>query len=290
MVSARVRGRGAWLALAALFALRATATYAVALPLSLAVGDLVGGYPRGDAVLWDPGGVLLVEAAVKLLPRLAGVGTTVLLLAVGAAFAALLPLGALVAALGDGRRGALGRGAGCFGPLALLFGATVLAQVLAFALAGLLAGFLGRVLGATPEVVLACRLGGLALGGACVWFLALYQDLVRVAVVVHDLGLSGAWRVALGAWGGARWRTAAAFAWRQLLGVALAVLGVVLTLRGALPDSAAVGGAALVGAVTTFGALYLRASWLAWAIARLPWAEARERQAARRRARGLDAA
>ncbi|MFP6685044.1 MAG: hypothetical protein VB934_10035, partial [Polyangiaceae bacterium] len=70
---------------------------AIALPWAVAVAAEVGAYPQGDGVLWQQGGVLLVETGRLLRP----IASTLVARSAGVAlvgvFLSLVPLGALVA-------------------------------------------------------------------------------------------------------------------------------------------------------------------------------------------------
>jgi hypothetical protein len=120
------------------FAYRLATGLLIALPLAALLTSAVANQPRGDAVLWDPGAIMLIEAL-----RLAGRGavgaisaSSVLTLVV--AFLGLLPFAALIAGLGrEGRLPAgylAARAIAPMGTLALLWGAGLVVQVV---LAGL---------------------------------------------------------------------------------------------------------------------------------------------------------
>ncbi|MCC6555359.1 MAG: hypothetical protein IT372_20555, partial [Polyangiaceae bacterium] len=120
-------------AVALYFAYRAVAALLIAAPVTALVGEAVGAYPAGDAVLFEPGALMLLEIA-----RLARIAAPALAAQIGAgaliaAALGLIPLAALLVALG--RPGPLGaalvgaRVARSLGPLVMLWGVAALAEV-----------------------------------------------------------------------------------------------------------------------------------------------------------------
>ena len=118
------------------------AGFALAAPWSAVLHGTVAGYPRGDAELFDPGGIMLLEAI-----RLARFGapaaaTSSALVIVLAGAVGLLPFAALIAGLGrEGRVRAsflAARAVRPLGTLTLLWGLSFAAQAIVGALATVL--------------------------------------------------------------------------------------------------------------------------------------------------------
>jgi hypothetical protein len=252
------------------FAYRALAALAIATPVSLLAGSAVGAYPRGDAVLFDPGALLLTElgrvtrlAAPALAAQL-GVGVLL------AAVLGLLPLAALIVALG--RPGPLsaalvaGRVAAAVGPLALLWGIACVSQVSAAGLV-LLAG--GKLAGALGLAQPADDLAFLAVAAAALlaaFAVAVLHDLARVASVHEERRFYAAASRALSVAAAAPFSAVWACAWRATLALAAIACAAWLAHR---IGSATSGRVALSFALHNAGiaaAAFLRASWLAAAL------------------------
>jgi hypothetical protein len=240
--------------LAGCWAFRALVSVLAAAPLAIAGARIVGAHPRGDAVLFDEGGMWLLETGRLLgpqMPAVAGGAGAVLLLA---AFAWLVPFGALVASVEPGaaeRSGAelLRRGAGAFGPLALLLGAFWLVEVVVLALGGLAA----RSFDATwARVAVAAG----TLGAA--WVVAVLHDLARIACVHRQRGVLLAAADAVLAIA-ARPRLLWAASWRSLLAVAAMIAATWAALSAARGSAAAT---VLLPELGVGAVLLLRADWL----------------------------
>jgi hypothetical protein len=268
---ARVRARRRPGLVLLVYAYRTVAAILLALPLSVAARGAIGPYPRGDAGLFDPGGVALLEALRLLEPTLAPLGLGAALGAVVVAFAGLLPLAMLLDAVGlEGRLPArllLERAASRMGTLSLLFGAATVAQAFAGA-AFIWIGqkSLARVAwSAAPHKHVSIALlwaAGLLLVGV----LGVVHDLARAYAVRRDLRFYDATSCALRAVRRTGLRALWAYVWRASIGVAgiaaaLSVSSYVgLTTGGRLVAVALVDQAALLLAAT------MRASWLAAAV------------------------
>jgi hypothetical protein len=242
------------------WAYRAGAALAIGLVPARAVAAIVGDHPRGDAVLWDRGGLMLLETA-RWLPSRGGplVSASVALLVVvtiGWAF----PLGALVAACGTAppasSSAAFAAGGRCVGRLTLLAGMAMAAEALVSVLFALLFGFAARPF--VEARTLPFAVGG-AVGLALAWAIAVLADLARAEIVWRDRGafaaIAGAWRRV---WS---WRAFLAAAWRTLVGVvALAGIGRLVLLLAPRWPGLAIACALAAGAVP----VALRASWFSW--------------------------
>jgi hypothetical protein len=254
-------------AVAFYFGYRALASLVVAAPLSVFVARVVGEYPRGDAILFDPGGLMLSELA-----RLSALAAAALAvqLGVGALLTAalgLVPLAVLLAALSQGgplsAQAVGGRAARALGPLALLWGIALAAQVAAAALVLLPGTKLCAELLVLPRNRDLAAIAVAAVALVPVAALGLVHDLARVAVVGEQRGFYMAVSRGLDALRAAP--LAAAWAWASrgaLTVVALAggAWGVHLAGTSNGPSVAAAFAAPLAAFAA---AAYLRASWLA---------------------------
>ena len=110
---------------------RSLSGWLLAAPLALGLGAIVAGHPRGDAVLYERGGLWLFESARHLAPALGAIALSTGVLALIAAFGWLLPLSLLLAEIA-GHRGqrALGAAAERLGTLSLLLGAYLFLEAL----------------------------------------------------------------------------------------------------------------------------------------------------------------
>ncbi|UQA55954.1 hypothetical protein [Polyangium aurulentum] len=252
------------------YAYRLAVALLVAGPFALLLGRAVSGYPRGDALLFDPGGLLFVEAlrqTREALPPLAA-GTVALLLL--AAFVGLLPLAALIAALGERGRvtaGFLGeRALRPVGTFALLLGAAMGVQVVVSIIVVAVTGALSRRPGLDDRAFDQVWLGGAAVGFVLVLAVGVFHDLARVAAVRGDLGLRDAILCALDAARRAPGRIASAWLWRSALAAFALGAAVVIGSRIGVHLPGRLVASALVHQLGVLGAVFLRASWLAYAI------------------------
>ncbi|WP_437602208.1 hypothetical protein WMF28_11305 [Sorangium sp. So ce590] len=254
-------------AIALYFGYRVLASLVVAAPLSVFAAQVVGDHPRGDAILFDPGGLMLGElgrlgalAAASLAAQL-GVGTLL------AAALGLIPLAVLLAALSQAgplsAQALGGRAARAIGPLALLWGVALAAQVTAAALVLLPGMKLCAALLALPRSrdLAAAAVAAVAL--VHVVAIGLLHDLARAALVAEQRGFYTAVARGVDALCAAPLAAAWACASRgALAAVALAggAWGIHLAGVGTGPRVAAAFAAQLAALAA---AAYLRASWLA---------------------------
>jgi hypothetical protein len=245
----------------------------VAAPIAALFNSSVSGYPRGDAELFDPGALMLIEAlhlgARGIAATLTGAGLPGLV----AIFGGLLPLAALIAGLS--RRGRLSRAfvvrAATFrlGTLALLWGVGLAAQILLAVLVVLLGGKVIDTLHLRAKnediayVVLA------AVTGLTVLAAGVLRDLAAVAAVAGEgrfyVSMARALLTVIRRPGS----VIGAYASRALL--ALALLVAAFELAPPRGESLGVAFALHEGAIVL--GVFLRASWLAAAL-RLVWAAA----------------
>ncbi|WP_437592575.1 hypothetical protein [Sorangium sp. So ce1000] len=257
-------------AVALYFGYRAVASLVVAAPLSVFVAQVVGEYPRGDAILFDPGGLMLSELARLSALAAAALAAQLGLGALLAAALGLVPLAVLLAALSQGgplsAQAVGGRAARALGPLALLWGVALAAQVAAATLVLLPGTALCAELLALPR---SRDLAAIAVAAAAlvpVGAIGLLHDLARVAVVGEQRGFYTGVCRGLDALRAAPLAAAWACACRgalALLALASGAWGVHLAGASTGPRVAA-GFAAELAAFAA--AVYLRASWLAAAL------------------------
>lgn len=250
---------------ALLYAYRVIAAFLIATPAALLAGSIVSGYPRGDAELFDPGGVMLMEAA-----RLARRSLTPLVIQGGlgalvAAFLGLFPFAALIAALGHkgklSARFLASRAVAPLGPLALLWGSALLAQVVVVALVVLVGEKLLAQAGLSVIREDLARLGVVALGVLFALAIGVLHDLSRVIAVLENRGFYVSATRALLVMERSSARALWAYAWRGVLALAaLSCAGWIANL------SRSFWLIALASQISVFLAVFLRASWLAVAI------------------------
>lgn len=254
-----------------LYAHRAIAALLIAAPAATLASVVVGDYPRGDAELFDIGGVMLVEAARLSRRSLAPLAASAGLTALVAAALGLIPLAILIAGLG--REGPLsarflgGRAARSIGPLSLLWGATLLAQVILAALILLLGQKvieLARLDYRGGDIARAAVFGLAGVVALCVGVL---HDLARVAVVHEGRGFYMACARAFGAFAASSRRVAGAYLWRSALSIALLIGAAWLAHRVGVVTGPRLALGAVIHQASIAAAVFLRASWLAAAIA-----------------------
>jgi hypothetical protein len=193
------------LALGLDFALRAGAGLLLASPLVAAVASTgITRFPEGDRLLFEPGGLLLVEVARTLWSALVPLIQAELVMGLVLALALVVPHAVLLVALS---RRVPASAAELFGkaltrvpPLIALQGLTLLAQSAALlAVATLAAGLREALLGATSRRADLVFLAVLAFGGLVVLGLGALRDLSSAACVDGALGSPAALRRGLAA-------------------------------------------------------------------------------------------
>lgn len=244
---------------------------AVAAPWSATLRTTVSGYPRGDAELFDRGGVMLVEAV-----RLAGRGAPAAVASSGIAVVltgalGLVPFAMLIAGLGRAGRVRASflaaRAARAIGTLTLLWGASFAAQAVLGALLSILGVKIigGLHLAARGEFTAHVILGVVAL--LVILPLGVARDLAAVSAVNDETrfytSASRALRVVRRAFG----RAVGGYLVRALAAIALLLAAFVIpTLLGGPDAPPAVALPFAVHQVALLLAIFLRASWLASAI------------------------
>lgn len=266
--------------LLAYFASRALVGATLGLPLSVAVAGVVGPQPAGDAVLWAPGGLLLLETVRLLEPAFAGLAWTAAAVGLVASFALLVPLAALIASMGRSsldRRGPpagahrlLAVAAARFGTLALIMGMVLLLQAVALSLWTVFATILLEALTLQPSSRAVAKLLLVGAGLGVPWLLGMVQDIARTLAVQHRLGALDALAGAVAALRGTVGRASLACAWRGALALAALAGSAGLTLAIGCRTTAQLAGAIAVQLAALLLAVALRASWFRWITDRLP--------------------
>jgi hypothetical protein len=252
------------------YAWRAVVALLLAAPLAAAAGQTIGGYPRGDAELFDPGAAMLLEALRLARPAWAAVvGESTALLAL-VAVAGLLPMAVVIVAVGhEGRLHVgplLGRAGDRLGTLALLLGIAMALEAVVIAVVVLAAeSLIGRLHPIPPRADM-MRAGGVALGVLVALIVGVVHDLARVAAVHRRLGLYRAASAALTTFRRAGGRALGAYALRGI--VSLAVLaGAAFAVERFRSDSAgALAAGWMLHQIALLLAVACRVSWLAAAL------------------------
>lgn len=236
-----MRARRCPSAIAALWAWQAVLGTALAWPFAAIVRSAYGSHPRADAVLWEPGGLTLLDLVVRRLPALGALLDHALAIALFALVLGLLPASALLACIGfttpDRKpppfRDALALAIPAFVPSAVLFVTALLFEA-SLAAAALAAARLAedgfeRTLG---DVGAGCiALGLFAVGGAVAAVAGVLQDAARAAVVRFSVGARDGFRTAFRALATAPVALLWSWAWRALASVVPVVFGGLLAGR-----------------------------------------------------------
>jgi hypothetical protein len=255
---------------AILYAYHALVGLLLALPAAITLGAPTARWPRRQAEIFDPGGLMLLESLRLSRRALPAVETAAGAVAAVALLAGVLPLAALLVGLDrEGRLEAgrlAGRAAAHTGTLALVTGLGALFQAL---VAGVVVLVGEEVLNAIHPAAPARDIGDVvvvALGAAAALLAGVLRDLAATAAVRGDHGLYLAGARALHAARHAGGRALAAWAWRAALGLGAVLLGAWL----APPPAGATGAAVALGVVlhqaAIAGATFAHASWLAAAM------------------------
>jgi hypothetical protein len=247
------------------FAYRVVVGVVATFPWVALATRVVAGHPRGDRLLWEPGGMWLVESARVVAPQARAFDLVWLFLA---AFGWLVPLGALIAALDPALPGAryrelVARAAGRLGALSLAWGSSLVFMALplaaAHAAAPGVAGWLER-----DQTALAAQAVVWLVGAAVAWLVAVIHDAVRVGLLQRGLPLKASALLALevvitrpiAVLARALWCTLvvlASFGW---------AFGIGLAFTAGRHDAPIV--VALANLVAVAVLVVMRAEWLAW--------------------------
>lgn len=251
---------GVYLAFAALVGL------AWASPIAAVLARTTGEYPRGDAELFDPGGVMLLEALRRMVPAFAAIRIAWLLVAVVAVPLGFVVLGFAIAQLAIPGKArplwALTRAVRAFPTLVLVAVVSLLADVVLVLLLTLAGGAIARA--AWPEAPSrdVARLALFGLVALAVTAVAGLHDLASVAAVTGPsrmyLSLRASLHVAWRTPGRAAW----AYAWRLGAGVVVLALAAAAGMAIGERTAGAILASALVHQVGLAAAGWLRLSWL----------------------------
>lgn len=255
------------------FVCRVVGALLLALPFAMLFGRAVGAFPRGDAVLFEPGGMLFIEAFRRTRDALPPIGAGAALLFVVLAFLGLLPLGAMLGALGaKGRLSAKDIGGFALRPIAtfsLLLGVFAVVQGIAFAIVMAIGGAVARRGGFDSRDVDRVKIAFAVVALLVVLVLGVVHDLARAASVRGELGLRASIRASLRAMRRAPLAILGAFASRSLLALVVLAAAVVLGSRIGIDRGGQIALGFLVHQASIAAALFLRASWLAAALVRV---------------------
>lgn len=255
---------------ALVYATRALCALLIAWPFASLFGRALGAFPRGDLLLFEPGGLYLIESVRRTREAFAPISTGAVLLLVTYTFVGLLPLAALLGSLSvKGRLSARDLGSLAFRPVGtfalLLGGFSVLQGILLgllVALGGVVAKRASSALPTSDRINVVFVLFALLVVAA----VGVLHDLARASAVRGDLGFRASLRVAVSTLRGAPFAVFWGFAWRGGLGLLLLAAGVVFGSRLGVEPAWRLFLGFLVHQGAVFGALCLRASWLAKAL------------------------
>jgi hypothetical protein len=247
------------------------AGFGVAAPWSALLTRTVVGYPRGDAELFDRGGVMLVEAI-----RLGGRGAPAAMASSGfvvllAGAFGLVPLAMLLAGLGrEGRVRApflAARAVGSLGTLTLIWGLSFAAQAILGALLGLLGVTLVGAFHLAPRGEALAHVGVGVVALLALLPLGVARDLAMASAVNDATRLYTSSSRALRVLRGGLVRPLGAYLARALLALAALLVAFWIPTVLRAPDAPLpVALPLLLHQLAIVGAVFLRASWLAAAI------------------------
>jgi hypothetical protein len=242
----------------------------VASRASAVAQPVIAGYARGDAVLFESGGVMLLEALRIVEPQLSYLGVTTAVSLVAVAFIELVPTAMVLVALGRRERVSFmeltHHALDSIGTLGLLLGLTFAAQALIVVLFVALASNVVTWFRAAMPFEDLVQLAVLFLGLGVVVALRLVHDLARAAAVDGARGLYDSVCSALAA----LTPTAAwSYLWRGGLALAALLIAALIASPYRLAMSIVVHALALLVVVV------LRVDWLAVALGAVRHGEVR---------------
>lgn len=248
------------------------AALVIAWPITAFVRDTWGHHPRGDVLVFEPGGLALADIAMRPEGH-AGLLSHVTVVVLACAVLGLLPLGALVTALGHARpdrgapplRACFERAAESFGAFARLFVIVGLAQLVVIILGSMAAGMLSTSLEHRLDDAAADLIS---------WFvffvfvlLALFagvvHDVARCAAIRHRSGALAALRTALRSVRPSPIGVTWSWLWRTLAGLAVIGAAAFVVHRVGVRDGMHLAAVAVLHQVAMLFQTALRASWLA---------------------------
>lgn len=253
-----------------MYAYRLVVALLVATPFALMFGGAIGGYPRGDAVLFDEGGLLFVEAIRRSSSAIPPLVASALALLAVASFASIMPLAALIGALATKGR-IKARDVGAFalrpvGTFALLFGAMAFVQAVLFAIVTAIGGAISRRPAFDAPGSDRVKFGFTIVALLVVLLMGVFHDLARVAVVRDELRFRGALRRAWQTIKKSHVHVLGAWSVRAILGAIVIYAALSFASRLGVESKTKVALGFLVYQASIILALFLRASWFASAI------------------------
>lgn len=258
---------GVYLALASLVGLAWSA------PVASTVAAVTGAYPRGDAEVFDPGGLLLLEAARRALPSAGAIRASWILTAILGSFFGFVALAFAIAQLGVPGRSrpswALARAVRSLPTLGLVALVALLADVGATVLLFAGGGAIARGAWPTPPPRDVARFAILILVVLALLFVGVLHDLARVAAVMGPSRTYVSLRTSMRVLWRSPGRVLGAYAWRSALGAAALVAAIYAGSRLGARTSGAVLASAFVHQLGLVAAGWMRLSWLSSAARRV---------------------
>lgn len=252
---------GVYLALASLVGLAWSA------PVAATVASIVGAYPRGDAEVFDPGAVMLLETLRRTLPAAGAIRASWIATSILASIFGLVALAFAIAQLGVPGRSrpswALARAVRSVPTLVLVSLVSLVADVVVVLLLFLGGGAIARSLWPSPPPRDVARFAILGLVVLALLLVGVLHDLARVVAVMGPSRTYVSLRSAATTFWRAPGRAVGAYAWRTLLGTAAIVGAIYAGARVGERTWAAILASAFVHQLGLAGAGWLRLSWLA---------------------------
>ncbi len=235
-------------------------------PVASTIASVTGAYPRGDAEVFDPGGLMLLEALRRAILGAGAIRASWLLTLILGSILGLAALAFAIAQLsvpGKSRPSwALARAVRSMPTLVLVSLVSLLADVVVVLVLFLAGGALARGLWPTPPPRDVARFALFVLVVLALLFVGVLHDLARVAAV---MGPSRTY-ISLRASGRTFWRapgrSVGAYAWRAALGGAAIVGAGWLGSRLGERSAGAVLASAFVHQIGLAAAGWMRLSWL----------------------------
>jgi hypothetical protein len=263
-------------AIAGVWAWETAVALVVALPAASVVRAAYADHPRGDAPLWAPGGLELVDLLLHEMHGVSAIVSTALACAAFAAVVGLLPMAALMTSITHATRDRRAPGLARVAPSAVrAFRPMLVVLVLTLVIQALVLGATALGAGAL-ESSLTPRLGEargqqiaavvFAVGVVLLWGAGIVQDLARAAVV--RFRVSGLRAYAAG-WTTIRRAPVATYwswAWRALVAWAPVIVAAYVASRIGGRGGLALASLAALHQLVVVLRVALRASWLASAL------------------------
>jgi len=267
---------------AIVYGVHATFALALAWPIASLVADPVLGHPRGDRVLFEPGGLFLTEAIRIMRAPLESVAEGMSFGILVGLYLGLLPLGALLHALGTEEKlsaGALATAAGRFlGSLSLLLGCSLVVGGVACALPlvirGLLETKIRSAFGDRGGDLVGVGFHLIALGVA--WLVGVVHDLARAALVARGLSALQAAQAATEALRAFPAEALGGWALRALSALLLVTIAARATTHIGVDTMPRLTVVALMHQAVAITLVFLRADWLALAMRLVGWSYRRD--------------